>query len=288
MLTLGPGGSSPPPPEGLETAEFLSQPLRRALPLSPISQCQLGARRGWCPGGETGLTSSARWVQCETTEGRVPHPGALKGLPLAGHSPGAHGIWMSNPGPHVRGSVCSCGHTRGHHGDLRSRTQTWSKEDVCQVQSEPQRKETRRLKCWGQACRFKQDIRAKVTWKVGKACGCPEQEGLPRVSGALGASGGAAGAGGPWGGVGAGGQWGGVGAGCRRMIHGCRHLRAIGGDAASGPGRHSESLETGKGPRLTFLLWQRRASPAPAAVKALVWLRSRVSVLAILGLPPVF
>lgn len=64
-------------------------------------------------------------------------------------------------------------------------------------------------------------------------------------------------------------------------------MRAVGGDAASGPGRHSESLETGKGPRLTLLLQQRCASPAPAAVKALVWPRSRVSVLAVLGSPPV-
>lgn len=62
-MTLGPWGSLPPPPEGLETAEFLSQPPR-PLPLCPASQCHLGAREGWCPGG--------RLAQCETTEVRTP------------------------------------------------------------------------------------------------------------------------------------------------------------------------------------------------------------------------
>lgn len=82
MMTLGPWGSLPPPPEGLETAEFLSQPPR-PLPLCPASQCHLGAREGWCPGGETGPVRDHR--------GQDPHPGALKALPPAGHSPG--GPW---------------------------------------------------------------------------------------------------------------------------------------------------------------------------------------------------
>lgn len=68
---------------------------------------------------------------------------------------------------------------------------------------------------------------------------------------------------------------------------GGRCLRAVGGDAASGPRRHSESLEPGKDPRLTLLLWQRCASPTPTAVQAPGRPGSRVSVLAVLGLRPV-